>query len=103
MAASPRILVVDADPALRGLLEEWLEPQGFRGVRSGDADLVVVDIASPRQDCGVLQRIAQQHPRAPRLVLSSSIFPGVECCGPVARDLGVAGVLPKPVSRDALL
>ena len=104
MSATPRILVVDTDPALRGLLEEWLEPQGYRVVESGEADLVVVDIASPRREgCGVLQRIAREHPRAPRLLLSSSIFPGVDCCGPVARDLGVAGVLPKPVSREALL
>jgi CheY-like chemotaxis protein len=98
------ILLVDADPALRGLLEEWLQPQGHRVVEAGAADLVVVDIPHPRRDgLEVLQRVAREHPRAPRLVLSSSFFPGVDCGGAVAHSLGVAGVLPKPLTREALL
>jgi len=99
------ILLVGADPALRGLLEEWLGPQGYRVVESGgDPDLVVVDVAHPRRDGpDVLQRVARAHPDAPRLLLSSSVFAGVDCSGPVARELGVAGVLPKPVAREALL
>jgi CheY-like chemotaxis protein len=99
------IVLVDADPALRGLLEEWLQPLGHRVVEEGgNADLVVVDIPYPRRDgCEVLQRIANEHPKAPRLVLSSSFFPGVDCCGAVASSLGVAGVLPKPLTREALV
>lgn len=98
------IAVVGADPALRGLLQEWLEPQGHRVVADGGrADLVVVDIAQPRRDGSeVLQRIALEHPEALRLVLSSSFLPGVDCCGAVARSFGVAGVLPKPLTREAL-
>ena len=99
------ILLVDADPALRGLLEEWLHPHGHRVVESGGAaDLVVVDIPYPRRDgLEVLQRVAREHPRAPRLVLSSGFFPGIDCGGAVAQSLGVAGVLPKPLTREALL
>ena len=98
------IAVVGADPALRGLLEEWLEPQGHQVVEPGGrADLVVVDIPQPRRDgAEVLQRVAREHPDAPRLVLSSSFLPGVDCCGAVARSFGVAGVLPKPLTREAL-
>lgn len=97
------VRVIGADPALRGLLEEWLEPHGHRLVEGGRADLVVVDIPQPRRDgVEVLERIALKHPAAPRLVLSSSFLPGVDCCGPVARSLGVAGVLPKPLTREAL-
>lgn len=99
------IIVVDADPALRDLLQEWLQPLGHRVREEGTrADLVVVDIPYPR-NCGadVLQRVAREHPRAPRLVLSSGFFPGVDCGGGVARDLGVAGVLPKPLTQDRLV
>src|SRR6185503_1597920 len=79
-ATLAEVLVVGADPALRGLLAEWLQPLGHRVVeQSGAADLVLVDIPNPRRE-GVeaLRRIARQHPRAPRLVLSSSFFPGVD-------------------------
>lgn len=98
------VRLVGADPAVRGLLREWLEPQGHRLVDGGRADLVVVDIPQPRRDgTEVLSRVALEHPAAPRLVLSSSFLPGVDCCGAVARSLGVAGVLPKPLTREALL
>jgi CheY-like chemotaxis protein len=99
------VRVVDADPALRELLEEWLQPLGHRVVEGGGrVGLVVIDVASPRQGgLEVLKRIAAEHPGAPQLVLSSSFFPGIDCCGDVARTLGVAGVLPKPVSREAVL
>src|ERR1044071_8611344 len=102
-ATLAEILVVCADPALRGLLEEWLEPQGHRLVNGGRADLVVVDIPQPRRDgAAVLQRVAADHPDAPRLVLPSRFLPGVDCCGAVAPSLGVAAVLPKPLTRQAL-
>src|ERR1051326_4784935 len=38
-----RILVADADPALRGLLAEWLAEEGCRVV-DDDPDLIVVDL-----------------------------------------------------------
>ena len=99
------ILVVDADPALRDLLQEWLRPLGHRVAEEGGrADLVMVDIPYPRRDgLDVLKRLAREHPQAPRLVLSSGFFPGVDCGGVVARDLGVAGVLPKPLAHERLV
>jgi CheY-like chemotaxis protein len=108
----PRVLVVDADGPLFGLLEEWLAADGYVVLdelalhRSGDGsvDLVIVDVPFPRQ-AGVdwIRRIAARHPMAPILALSSTFIAGIECCGPVARALGVACVLPNPCSRDALL
>jgi len=104
----PRVLLVDADPALQGLLEEWLAADGcaVEAGRSGadGFDLIVVDIPCPRQGCSEgLKAIAEAHPRTPILALSSSFFPGVDTTGAVARALGVAGVLPKPVTRGGLL
>ena len=105
-----KVLVVDADPALLALLDEWLADHGCDVVHernsdgADDFDLVVVDIPSPRHGASnVLRRIAQDSPGAPILALSSSFFAGIEASGPVARWLGVAGVLPKPVTRDALI
>jgi CheY-like chemotaxis protein len=109
---TPRVLVVDADPALLALLDEWLAGHGCEVVheRSSeegaqqDFDLVVVDVPFPRQGgSDVLKRVARGNPGAPILALSSSFFAGIERTGAVARTLGVASVLPKPVTRDALI
>jgi DNA-binding response OmpR family regulator len=103
--ARVNILVVDADPPLHGLLEEWLTAQGWSVLREGDpVDLIVVDLAHPvRGGPDVLKRLAREHAGTPVLALSSSFFPSVASDGAVARTLGVAGVLPKPLTRDALL
>lgn len=103
-----RILVVDADPAFFDLIAEWLEGEGFTVVGIGAAgriDLIVVDVpfARPRPVMQTVAELAQRHRGAPVLLLSSSFFPGIERCGPLAGQLGVAGVLPKPVGREALL
>ena len=101
-----RILLVDTEPALAAIVAEWLEPEGWR-VESGDvargAALVIVDVAFPRQAAEHLQRLGAVHAGTPILVLSSTFLGRIDCCGAVARQLGVAGVLPKPLQRDALL
>lgn len=109
---APRVLVVDADRALFGLIEEWLQSEGCAVVAQGGADrledesfdLVIADLPYPR-DCGVdsISRLSKRHPMTPILALSSTFFARIECCGPVSRALGVACVLPKPVSRQALI
>ena len=109
--APARILVVDDDPALIGLLEEWLAEHAcvVASARSDHAarepfDLVLVDVPFPRQGgLALLQRIAGEHPGVPMLALSSTFFAGVECSGEVAHSLGVASVLPKPLAREALV
>jgi DNA-binding response OmpR family regulator len=107
-----RVLVVDADPALLGLLEEWLGGQGCRVVPDGaggdsernDFDLAVVDVPFPKHGgLSLLKHVAEQHPGVPILALSSNFFAGIANTGMVARALGVAGALPKPVTREALL
>lgn len=106
-----RVLVVDADPALLGLLEEWLSGQGLSVVADGTDeaaadgfDLAVVDVPFPRHGglCR-LRRVAESYPGVPILALSSNFFAGIASTGMAARTLGVAGALPKPLSREALL
>jgi DNA-binding response OmpR family regulator len=110
--------VVDADPATQNLLEEWLTEQGCHvlsrrseeNARPQDQetsvdgfDLALVDVPFPRQGLAQLERVAQAHPRMPIVAMSSTFFASVECTGALARMLGVAGVLPKPLKHDALI
>jgi DNA-binding response OmpR family regulator len=105
-----RILVVDADPALLGLLGAWLADHGEIVVQRGgeparrDVDLVVVDVAFPRlvQRNG-LRELAEAHAGTPLIALSPTFFGGIASQGAVAQSLGVAAVLPKPIQREALL
>ena len=107
-----RVLVVDADAALYGLLAEWLGALGCtlehaRSCAHEDAqrfDLVVIDVPFPRQaGADIVRSVARERPQAPIVVLSSSFFAGIEPGGAVARSLGVSAVLPKPLKREALL
>jgi CheY-like chemotaxis protein len=113
MTVAPHpVLVVDADPALRGLLEEWMGECGCEltyactgGDRAaGRFDLVIVDVAFPRQSGPqLLRRLSEEHPGTPIVALSPTFFGSVARAGALARTLGAARVLPKPVSREALL
>jgi len=107
-----RIVVVDADPALFGLLATWLADDaevvahpGLAALPAGErCDLLVVDVPFPRLAASNgLQRLAEMHPGTPVLALSPTFFGGIASQGAAARSLGVAAVLPKPVARDALL
>jgi CheY-like chemotaxis protein len=106
-APAPRVLVVDADPSLRELLEEWLAAHGCRIARApaqGAVDLIVADVPFPRESgLDAVRRVSGEHPRAPLVLLSSNFFPGIEPGGALARSLGAAAVLAKPVTREALL
>ncbi len=104
-----RVCVIDADDAWRALLEQWLQALGCEVVAEADdspapaVDLVIVDLPFPRQGgVDLLKRITSRHPATPIVALSSNFFSRIECCGPLARDLGVACVLPKPATRDAI-
>jgi DNA-binding response OmpR family regulator len=98
-----RVCIVDTDPVLQGLLEEWLTEEGFRMVQEAP-DFLIVDLHLPRAGAaGVLRALAARHPAAAVIALSSNFFPGVEASGALARELGVAAVLPKPLARAALL
>jgi DNA-binding response OmpR family regulator len=109
-----RILVVNADRATFGLLAEWLTAAGYEVVDAetdaGSAhpgtkfSAAIVDVPFTRHGGAELaQRVSAQHPGTPILAMSATFFSNVKCSGECARALGVAGVLPKPVGREALV
>jgi DNA-binding response OmpR family regulator len=107
-----RVRVVDADDVLFDLIAEWLAAAGHGVIpenagadsANGRIDLVIVDVPFPRRGgLELLRRLAAEHPRTPILALSSTFFSGVGGNEAVARALGVAGVLPKPLKREALI
>jgi CheY-like chemotaxis protein len=107
-ADPPRIRILDADPTTFDLLLEWLAEDGLQVVREGspasDCELVLVDIAFPReQGTEVLNRIGHEYPGTPILALSPGFFSSVACSGECAARLGASAVLAKPVLRDALI
>src|SRR5262245_34957414 len=103
MTSTARIKVVDGDPALRELIDEWLAEQGYSVVQDRP-DLVVVDLPFSRdRGLQLLWSVAQAHAGVPMIALSSTLLSGCESCGAVARQLGVATVLAKPLTREALL
>jgi hypothetical protein len=103
----PRVLVFGTDAATFGLLAEWLAADGWQvdtAAAPGVAPaLAVIDVPYARDGCAEQARhIARTYPGTPLLALSPTLFGSVLCAGDCARKLGVAGVLPKPLAREAL-
>lgn len=106
------ILLVDDNPDLAVLFWRFLRNQPYRVLQatSGGAalrlvsdlhpDLIILDVLMPAQDGWELLSELRATPGAERAtVLVSSVLPERA----LARSLGVADFLPKPVTRQALL
>ena len=108
----PRVLVVDDDPALRQLLQDYLGLSGFQvDVAEGGEqmrqqmaqampDLVVLDIMLPGEDGLSLTRALRQSGTVPILMLSAR---GEEIDRVVGLELGADDYLAKPFSPRELL
>jgi DNA-binding response OmpR family regulator len=112
LALMSRILIYEADDLMRGLLEEWLTGAGYcvRAVpRCGPppeaaADLAIVNIEMPKHwGARAADRIRAAHPGTPIIAISAQFRADLSTAGATARTLGVAQVMAKPLSRDALL
>ena len=109
-----RILVVEPDDQILGLLERWLGEAGYavvvdpspgqlRAVADGKApDLVVIDVPEPLGAVDTIDSIRQRL-ASPILLLSARFRQGMGSSSSVAHQLGVRNVLPKPFTRDELL
>ena len=110
--AIPRILVVDDDPSLRGLLAEYLSVNGLAvetvadgegmraALRDGLPDAIVLDLMLPGEDGLSLTRELRGHSQVPILMLSAR---GEEIDRVVGLEVGADDYLPKPFSPRELL
>jgi DNA-binding response OmpR family regulator len=107
-----RIVIIEEDKLIRGLLVEWLSAAGYSvsaeaptdGEADDKADLVIVDVYMPRQ-AGVktLRAVEAAHPGVPLIAISSQFRPGLVGSCTAAEALGVREVIAKPFSRTDLL
>jgi DNA-binding response OmpR family regulator len=100
------VVVLENDPLIRPLLKRWLREFGYRVLSpaqagKGRAELVIADVADPLASHGQIR--ALQEYAAPILLLSARLQHGLAGSAEVARQLGVAKVLPKPFTRKELL
>lgn len=107
VSPSPGVLLLDLEPAMAGLVDEWLARDGWRvqqdAAHAAGVGLIVIDLPYPRQDGAArVRQLQRAWPGVPVLVLSSTFLPGVPAHGEVARQLGAAAVLASPVARDTL-
>ncbi|HKE93851.1 MAG TPA: hypothetical protein VKB34_06060 [Povalibacter sp.] len=114
MQQKRRILVVEPDDQIQGLLERWLVEAGYAVVVESSPgqpwvageiaapDLVIIDVPEPLGAAGTIESVRQVH-AGPILLLSARFRRGVVSSSSVASQLGVRNVLPKPFTRDELL
>ena len=113
VSAGQRILVIDDDDAVRGLLRNILSSAGYIVLEAGDGkaglaqldgapiDLVVTDLVMPEQEgLEILRKLHAQRPGLPVIAVSGA-FDGSFLR--VARCFGAVDALAKPVDSDALL
>jgi two-component system phosphate regulon response regulator OmpR len=108
----PRVLVVDDDPALRELLQDYLAAQGFevRTVSDGVAmrqaltqtqpDVIVMDLMLPGEDGLSLTRSVKAQVDTPVLMLSAR---GEEMDRVIGLEVGADDYLAKPFGPRELL
>jgi DNA-binding response OmpR family regulator len=109
-----RILIVEPDDLIGGLLERWLGEAGYTVIiqalrELSDAhiggeipQLVIADVPSPRSAEKIIHALRQGY-ASPILVISARFRRGLGSSTDVARQLGVRRILPKPFTRGELL
>jgi len=106
------IAVYESDDLMYGLLCEWLQGAGHLvrdSARNPDrliprADLVILSVTGSKREIEPLIRgVRGVHPGAPIVALSSQARLGLSSDGVLARELGVARVMAKPLTRRELV
>lgn len=113
MDLATRILVVDDDAGIRGLLSEFLERHGFHvstaanGVAmdallaAGEFDLAVLDVMMPGEDGLSILRRLQHDDRALPIIMLSAV--GADVDRIVGLEMGAEDYLAKPCNPRELL
>ena len=102
-----RILVVEPDELILGLLERCLSEAGYEVVLEAsltppEPHLVIIDVPDPLGADKIINSVREKH-ASPILLLSARFRRGTGSSVTMARQLGVRNVLPKPFTRDELL
>jgi DNA-binding response OmpR family regulator len=106
------IAAYESDDLMYGLLCEWLGGAGHvvgGSTRTHDrhtprADLVIVSLFGPKRTMDMMMHcVRSAHPDTPIVALSSQARSGLSSNGALARELGVARVMAKPLARGELV
>jgi DNA-binding response OmpR family regulator len=106
------IVLYEADDLMRALLQEWLMGAGYRVSAAAPcgpphhvaADLLIVSIGMPKHaGSRVVDKIRAANPGTPIIAISAQFRADLSTAGTTAQSLGVARVIAKPLTRDALL
>jgi DNA-binding response OmpR family regulator len=101
-----RVLIVERDSLLRGLIAEWLAQSGAEAVypdsEPPDIDAVLVDVEDVRQAREVLGAWRRAYPRAEIIAASARFCASGTANDAMASRLGATQVLAKPFSRNEL-
>jgi DNA-binding response OmpR family regulator len=109
-----RVVLVEPDDLICGLLEQWLTEAGYatasqtlaafaeREIGAVPPRLVIADIPSLDSGAVIVDRIRQTY-GGPLLLLSARFRCGLGSSRTAACRFGVRKVLPKPFARDELL
>lgn len=116
MSGPQRILVVDDDLMVRMVVSETLSWAGYtvtlaedgseaiRKLEAADFDLVVTDILMPDTDGLELTRVVKRRwPLTPMIAISSGGRLDAGYYLPLARSMGVDGVMAKPIRPGPFL
>lgn len=112
----PRILVIDDEPQVRGLLERFLAKEGFEVVVAADGaaglralhatpvDLVITDIVMPeREGIGFIMEARKEFPALRIIAISGGGRMGPESYLTIARELGANRAFAKPLDLPEFL
>ena len=109
-----RIVVVEQNDLILGLLERWLTEAGYvvvletlRGLpravgEGGVSQLVIIDATTPQNAEKSIRLVKEAH-AGPILLLSASLIRDANSSNSVARQFGVRRALQKPFTRGELL
>jgi CheY-like chemotaxis protein len=114
--AAPRVLVLESDRLIKQLIVEWLHRAGFEPLCASDpasaaqfaeagCELMLADVRAPFKSAReAVARLSQAVPNTPVIAMSAdALASGPSASDAIARELGVAAVLVKPFTQDALL
>ena len=108
-----RILVVEPNDLILGLLERWLGDADYevsvasslvrlKGMGESSPQLIIIDVPTPETAQKLISSVREVF-SSPILLLSGTFRRGTSSSGNAARQLGVHKMLPKPFTREELL